>query len=68
MTRLIFLVKKSLIKDKLPILNTSNVIYKFVSLYKKTYEGITRYNLIKGINQHLPQTLLNKIKLFNKEK
>ena len=30
--------------------------------------GRTSNNLINRINQHLPKTLLNKIKVFNKEK
>ena len=35
---------------------------------QKTYLGRTSNNLITRINQHLPKTLLNKIKLCNKEK
>ena len=56
-------------KDKLPTLNTSSVIYKFVCLCKKkTYVGRTSNNLITRINQHLPKTLLNKIMLCYKKK
>ena len=35
---------------------------------QKTYVGRTGDNLITKINQHLPKTLLNKIKSCNKEK
>ena len=34
---------------------------------QKTYVGRTGDNLITKINQHLPKTLLNKVKSCNKE-
>ena len=55
-------------KDKLPIHNYSNVIYKYVCFCKQTYVGRTGNNLINRINQHLPKNLLNKIKVSNNDR
>ena len=41
-------------KDKVSMLNNSNVVYKFVCSCNKTYMGRTSNNLLTRINQHLP--------------
>ena len=52
------------ISDKLPTLNTSNVIYKFVCLCKKAYVDRTSNNLITRINQQLQKTLFKQDKVM----
>ena len=49
-------------KDKLPTLNNSNIVYKFLCLCNKTR---TSNNLLTRVNQHLPNSLFNKIRMGN---
>ena len=55
-------------KDKLPTLNYSNVIYKYVCSCKETYVGRTGNNLFNRVNQHVPKNLLNKTRVCNNDR
>ena len=55
-------------KDKLPTLNYSNVIYKYVCSCMEAYVGRTGNNLFNRVNQHVPKNLLNKIRVSNNDR
>ena len=64
-TRVIFLTKKmmpSIRKDRLPSIQKSNVVYKYLCHCDSVYVGTTSQRSEDRINQHIPKFIRNQTK------